>query len=173
MTNDHRAIVALADPTRRAIFEFVAARPRSVAELTRALPVTQSAVSQHLKILREVQLFRPEPMGARNIYYLDHVDLGQMRAWLDYTWAAALDEFKANRERGGMITEMIVPAPIHRSVTVEVSVERAFEVFTANFGRWWSTSHDSGGRITVSVRPSRPAVRRPAIRESRLRAAAL
>ncbi len=34
------------------------------------------------------------------------------------------------------MTEMIVPAPIHRSVTVEVPVERAFGVFTANFGRW-------------------------------------
>lgn len=99
MTNDHRAIVALADPTRRAIFELVAARPRSVAELTRALPVTQSAVSQHLKILREAQLVRSEPEGARNIYHLDPAGLGQMRAWLDRMWVAALDEFKKQVEK--------------------------------------------------------------------------
>lgn len=99
MTNDHGAIVALGDPTRRAIFELVAARPRSVADLTRALPVTQSAVSQHLKVLREAQLVKAEPVGARNIYHLDPVGLGRMRNWLDRMWAAALDEFKREVEK--------------------------------------------------------------------------
>jgi DNA-binding transcriptional ArsR family regulator len=99
VTNDIRSIVALADPTRRAIFELVAAHPRSVADLTRALPVTQSAVSQHLKVLREAQLVKAEPKGTRNIYRLDPAGLGLMRAWLDRIWAAALDEFKNEVEK--------------------------------------------------------------------------
>jgi DNA-binding transcriptional ArsR family regulator len=52
MTYDYAQIAALADPTRRTIFERVAQRPCSVAEITRTLPVSQSAVSQHLKVLK-------------------------------------------------------------------------------------------------------------------------
>jgi DNA-binding transcriptional ArsR family regulator len=98
MANDHRAIVALADPTRRQIFELVASRPRSVAELTRALPVTQSAVSQHLKVLKQAQLVRPQPEGTRTIYHVDPAGLGRMRAWLDRQWADALNAFKSEAE---------------------------------------------------------------------------
>ena len=98
MANDHRAIVALADPTRRQIFELVASRPRSVAELTRALPVTQSAVSQHLRVLKQAQLVRPQPEGTRTIYHVDPAGLGRMRAWLDRQWADALNAFKSEAE---------------------------------------------------------------------------
>jgi len=98
MTNDNRAMTALADPTRRQIFELVASRPRSVAELTRALPVTQSAVSQHLKVLREAKLVRPRPEGTRTIYYVDPAGLGRMRAWLDRQWTDALSAFKSAAE---------------------------------------------------------------------------
>ena len=96
---DNKAMAALADPTRRKIFELVAARPRSVADLTRALPVSQSAVSQHLKVLRDAKLVRPEARGASNIYRIDPAGLGQMRAWLDQQWGRALDEFKSDVEK--------------------------------------------------------------------------
>jgi DNA-binding transcriptional ArsR family regulator len=101
MPYDYAAIIALADPTRRSIFELVVARPRSVAELTRLLPVSQSAVSQHLRVLREARLVRGEAKGARNIYHLDPRGLGEMRAWLDQMWGDALDAFKAELERDG------------------------------------------------------------------------
>lgn len=99
MAYDYAALIALADPTRREIFQLVAEHPRSVADLTRALPVSQSAVSQHLKVLREARLVRAEPQGARNIYHLDPAGLGPMRAWLDRMWEAALDDFKRLVER--------------------------------------------------------------------------
>ena len=44
---------ALADPTRRAVFEMVVERPRAVGELARVLPVSRPAVSQHLKVLKD------------------------------------------------------------------------------------------------------------------------
>lgn len=86
-------IATLADPTRRRVLELVAERPRSVAELTRALPVSQPAVSQHLKVLREARLVRAVPEGARNVYHLDPHGLAEMRAWLDRMWDDALRTF--------------------------------------------------------------------------------
>ena len=94
MSYDYAAMVALADPTRRTVFELVAARPRSVAELTRVLPVSQPAISQHLKILKEARLVRAEPRGASNVYHLDPHGLGQMRAWIDRMWGDALNAFQ-------------------------------------------------------------------------------
>ena len=93
MAYDHSGTVALADGTRRKVFELVAAHPRSVADLARALPVSQPAVSQHLKVLKEARLVRAVPRGASNIYHLDPQGLGEMRAWLDRMWGEALEAF--------------------------------------------------------------------------------
>lgn len=93
MTYDFAGMAALADPTRRRIFELVAEKPCSVAQLTRALPVSQPAVSQHLKVLRQARLVRAEARGASNVYHLDPHGLGEMRAWIDRMWGNALDAF--------------------------------------------------------------------------------
>ena len=93
MVYDYAGMIALADPTRRKVFELVAEQPRSVAQLTRSLPVSQPAVSQHLKVLRDARLVRAEPRGASNIYHIDPHGLGKMRAWLDRMWGDALDAF--------------------------------------------------------------------------------
>jgi DNA-binding transcriptional ArsR family regulator len=94
MNYDYAGMVALADPTRRKVFELVAEQPRSVVALTRSLSVSQPAVSQHLKVLRDARLVRAEPRGASNIYHLDPRGLGEMRAWIDRMWGDALDAFK-------------------------------------------------------------------------------
>lgn len=101
MTYDYRHMVALADPTRRRVFELVASSPRSVAELTRLLPVSQPAISQHLKVLREACLVKAEPRGASNVYHIDPAGLGEMRSWLDRLWGDALRAFQdaINKER--------------------------------------------------------------------------
>jgi DNA-binding transcriptional ArsR family regulator len=93
------SLAALGDPTRRAIFELIAERPRSVAEITRRVPVTQSAVSQHLKVLRDSRLVRAEPKGASNVYHIDPHGLGQMRAWLDRFWSKTLAAYKVAVEQ--------------------------------------------------------------------------
>ena len=94
MADNAVQIAALGDATRRQIFELIAERPRSVADLTRAMPVSQSAVSQHLKVLRATSLVRVEPKGASNIYHIDPAGLGMMRAWLDRFWSKTLAAYK-------------------------------------------------------------------------------
>jgi DNA-binding transcriptional ArsR family regulator len=94
MTVNSAQLTALGDPTRRTIFELVAERPRSVAEITRQVAVSQSAVSQHLKVLRDSRLVRAEPKGASNVYHIDPHGLGQMRAWLDRYWSKTLAAYK-------------------------------------------------------------------------------
>jgi DNA-binding transcriptional ArsR family regulator len=86
---------ALGDPTRRAIFERVAARPRAVGELADELPVSRPAVSQHLKVLKEAGLVFDRPDGTRRIYHVNADGLVPLRADLDRFWAQALATFKA------------------------------------------------------------------------------
>lgn len=99
VTVDASQLAALGDHTRRTIFELIAERPRSVAQITREVTVSQSAVSQHLKVLRESRLVRCEPKGASNIYHVDPYGLGQMRAWLDRFWNQTLAAYKEVAEQ--------------------------------------------------------------------------
>src|SRR5579862_6768736 len=97
MANAQRALdsfAALGDPTRRVIFERVAARPSAVGELARGLPVSRPAVSQHLRVLKEAGLVSETPDGARRIYRLDPRGIAAMREWLDNHWAVALTAFE-------------------------------------------------------------------------------
>src|SRR5215471_14429721 len=105
MANASIAFAALADPTRREIFERLARAPRAVGELASELPVSRPAVSQHLKVLKDAGLVIHETQGTRNVYEIDPAGLGELRAWLDQFWAEALDAFKAEVEKPG------APAP--------------------------------------------------------------
>lgn len=98
MANVSRLFVALSDPTRRAVLERVAERPRSVGEIAGTLPVSRPAVSQHLKVLKEAGLVVDHEDGTRRIYRIDPAGLGAIRAWLDRFWDDALEAFKAEVE---------------------------------------------------------------------------
>lgn len=87
---------ALADPTRRRIVVLLRARPRTVGGLARELPVSQPAVSQHLKVLREAGLVRSERDGARRIQHLDPSGFEALRRWVDSFWDGALDAFRSS-----------------------------------------------------------------------------
>jgi DNA-binding transcriptional ArsR family regulator len=94
MANQTGGLTALGDPTRRAIFERLAERPRAVGELARGLPVSRPAVSQHLKVLKEAGLVIDRPAGARRIYQLDPDGVGALRAYVDQFWSRALAAYK-------------------------------------------------------------------------------
>ncbi|TAL90644.1 MAG: ArsR family transcriptional regulator [Candidimonas sp.] len=91
-------LTALADPTRRAVFERLRGGPASVGEIAADLPVSRPAVSQHLKVLKDAGLVRDEADGARRLYELDPSGLAELRAWLDRFWDEALNAFKAEVE---------------------------------------------------------------------------
>ena len=79
----HAVMRALADPTRRAVFERLAANDEiSVAELTRGSGVTQGAISQHLKSLKQAGLVVERPEG-RNVFYRAQPEgLSPLAEWL-------------------------------------------------------------------------------------------
>jgi DNA-binding transcriptional ArsR family regulator len=80
----------LSDPTRRAIVERLADRPRAVGELAAELPISRPAVSQHLKVLKDAGLVAEHAVGTRRIYRLDPVAVGALRDQLDAFWARTL-----------------------------------------------------------------------------------
>ena len=93
------AIAALADPTRRAVFERLRAGPLSVGDIADGLPVSRPAVSQHLRALREAGLVRHEACGTRRLYEVDPTGLAELRGWLDRFWSDSLAAFQAEVER--------------------------------------------------------------------------
>ncbi|MGZ3441346.1 MAG: ArsR/SmtB family transcription factor [Polyangia bacterium] len=97
--NQSLAFAALADPTRRAVFERLAKRPLSVALIAKGLPVSRPAVSQHLKVLKDAGLILDERQGARRIYRVDVRGVEAMRSYLDRFWDRSLAAFKAAVEK--------------------------------------------------------------------------
>lgn len=87
------ALTALADPTRRAIFELVAKRPSAVGELAAHLPVSRPAVSQHLRVLKDAGLVTDRAEGTRRLYQLDPKGLRALRSYLDRFWDETLTAF--------------------------------------------------------------------------------
>jgi DNA-binding transcriptional ArsR family regulator len=81
---------ALADGTRLAIVARLADGPLAVGKLAAGLPVSRSAVSQHLKILKDAGLVEDAAAGTRRIYRLNPVALAALRDQLDTYWQRAL-----------------------------------------------------------------------------------
>ena len=92
------ALAALADPTRRAIFERLAERPAAVVDLASQVPVSRPAVSQHLKVLKEAGLVADERDGTRRVYHVDPDGLEALRSYLDGFWNRSLAAFKRAAE---------------------------------------------------------------------------
>lgn len=84
---------ALADKTRRRILEELRVSPQAVGQLAKLLPVSQPAISQHLRVLREAGLVTPVADGTRRIYHLSPAGLRTLRAYVDSFWSEALAAF--------------------------------------------------------------------------------
>jgi DNA-binding transcriptional ArsR family regulator len=92
------ALIALADPTRRSVFERLRSGSRSVGQIAQGLPVSRPAVSQHLKVLKEAGLVTDRAEGTRRVYSIDPHGLAQVRRYFDQFWEDALDAFVAEVE---------------------------------------------------------------------------
>jgi DNA-binding transcriptional ArsR family regulator len=85
---------ALGDPTRRAIFEQLADRPRAVGELAAELPISRPAVSQHLRVLKGAGLVIDRAEGRRRVYRVEPAGLAAIRVDLERFWGLALATYK-------------------------------------------------------------------------------
>ena len=93
------ALSALAEPSRRHIFEAISASPQSVGSIANVLPISRPAVSQHLKVLADAKLVSATKRGTKNIYSANPQGLAELRAYLDRFWGDVLDSFAAEIEK--------------------------------------------------------------------------
>ena len=100
MSANH-GFAALADPTRRAVFERLRQGPRPVGDIARDLPVSRPAVSQHLRVLKDAGLVTERREGTRRLYRIDPDGLAAIRDYFDQFWNEALAAFKAAAESEG------------------------------------------------------------------------
>jgi DNA-binding transcriptional ArsR family regulator len=98
MTYQTVGLLALGDPTRLAILERLADRPRAVVDLARELPVSRPAVSQHLRVLKDAGLVIDQAVGNRRIYRVDPEGLAALRDRIDQFWSQALASYKKTVE---------------------------------------------------------------------------
>ena len=89
-----QAWTVLADRTRRAIVMELAEGERTVGELADVLPVSQPAVSQHLKVLRHVGMVTGRTEGTRHRYRLNEHGVAALRDQLDTFWRRTLESFE-------------------------------------------------------------------------------
>jgi DNA-binding transcriptional ArsR family regulator len=95
MTNASQAVEVFGDPVRRRLVESLAAQPQSVTDLAADLPVSRSAVSQHLSVLAGAGLVGYEVRGRRHLYHVKPDALAGLRAYLDGLWDTALATYAA------------------------------------------------------------------------------
>src|SRR5712675_2035001 len=88
-------MMALADPTRRALFERLRSRPHTVGELARIAKIQQPSVSQHLRVLRGARLVRDRREGTRRYYSASQEGLAELRRYIERMWDDVLAAYAA------------------------------------------------------------------------------
>jgi DNA-binding transcriptional ArsR family regulator len=89
---------ALSDATRRRILALLRDGPKTVGALADRLPVSQPAVSQHLKVLRDAGLVRAEKRGVRRIHHLETQGFAPLRGYLESFWDDTLEAYRRSFE---------------------------------------------------------------------------
>jgi DNA-binding transcriptional ArsR family regulator len=90
---------AVADPTRRAVLEYLLGRPHTVSELADHFDVTRPAISKHLRLLKDARVVSERRDGRNRIYTLNPEGLNALRTYFDQFWTQALDAFKKAAEK--------------------------------------------------------------------------
>ena len=100
-------MVALADPTRRLLFERLRSRPHTVGELARIAKIQQPSVSQHLRVLRGARLVRDRREGTRRYYSASREGFAELRRYVERMWDDVLTAYAAedpNRSKSRVVT---------------------------------------------------------------------
>jgi DNA-binding transcriptional ArsR family regulator len=98
MTNARSLIEVLGEPMRVTILERLLESPATATELARHLPVTRSAVSQHLQMMKSVGLVDDTPAGIRRVYTVDPDALALLRSYFEAFWNRSLEGFRRAAE---------------------------------------------------------------------------
>ncbi|TFL18537.1 ArsR/SmtB family transcription factor [Jannaschia formosa] len=126
-------LVALADPTRRAILDRLRAGPTAVGAIAAGLPVSRPAVSQHLKHMAAAGLVSMTPSGRRNLYSLAPGGALPLVDWLGGLTELAAP-FASSAGAGGLT----------RAVSLRLRPDEAWQLFCEDLALWWPVA-------TVSV----------------------
>jgi DNA-binding transcriptional ArsR family regulator len=139
------ALDALGDPTRRRIIGRLAAGPLDVGGIAASMPVGRTAVSMHLRVLKDAGIVTDQAAGNRRVYHLDPDAMRQLRDHLDWYWEHSLDAFRIAAEAAartgsetgarepGMTAEREIT--VTKTVRVNAPLAVAFDVFAAQ--AWW------------------------------------
>jgi DNA-binding transcriptional ArsR family regulator len=98
MTNARSLIEVLGEPMRVTILELLLETPATATELARHVPVTRSAVSQHLQMMKSVGLVNDRPAGTSRVYTVDPDALALLRGYFDAFWNRSLEGFRRAAE---------------------------------------------------------------------------
>ena len=88
-------LTALADPTRRRVFERLRHRSHTVGELARLARISQPGVSQHLRVLQRARLVTHTRRGTRRYYRASQEGLADLRRYLESLWDDVLAAYAA------------------------------------------------------------------------------
>jgi DNA-binding transcriptional ArsR family regulator len=95
------ALTALADPTRRLLYERMRRRPHTVGELARLADVSQPAVSQHLRVLDGAKLVTHRREGTRRYYSARPEGLAELRRYVESLWDDVLEAYASAETEPG------------------------------------------------------------------------
>jgi len=131
------ALDALGDPMRRRIIGRLAGHPLDVGGIAAAMPISRTAVSMHLRVLKAAGLVSDQAAGNRRVYHLEPDALEQLRKHLDWYWERSLAVYQraadAAAKRQNMTTEQEIV--VAKTVRVNAPLAIAFDVFIAQ--QWW------------------------------------
>lgn len=88
-----KTLTALADPTRRKLFDRLRRKDHTVGELAVAARISQPAASQHLRVLREARLVTSRRDGTRNYYRANRRGVAELRKYVESMWDDVLNAF--------------------------------------------------------------------------------
>jgi DNA-binding transcriptional ArsR family regulator len=131
------ALDALGDPMRRRIIGRLAAGPLDVGAIAAVMPISRTAVSMHLRVLKAAGLVSDQAAGNRRVYHLQPDALQQLRDHLDWYWERSLAAYQRDAERRAKELHMTTEQEIVVAKTVRVNapVAIAFDVFVGQ--QWW------------------------------------
>jgi DNA-binding transcriptional ArsR family regulator len=109
------ALVALADPTRRGMFERLCDRPHTVGELATVARIRQPTVSQHLRVLRAAKLVSDRREGTRRYYRAERDGLRELRRYVESLWEGVSTAYAGGDPHPPAVKRRPVPAPSRRA----------------------------------------------------------